>query len=179
MTDAPVPVSLDASAVRREAAAVAGLARGMGSAFTEAFRAAIVEGQSFGGVLRDLALRVSELSLTAALKPVEGFLGNVLTTGFTAVRPAATAATTSIVTGAGQIAAPSYLPRTSASPAAVPANASATPAGTQAAAASPAIRGATHVTVNIATPDAESFRRSESQVSAALARAVARGHRSL
>ncbi len=33
------------------------------------------------------------------------------------------------------------------------------------------------VTVNIATPDAASFRRSESQVSATLARAVARGRR--
>jgi lambda family phage tail tape measure protein len=33
------------------------------------------------------------------------------------------------------------------------------------------------VTVNIATPDAEGFRRSEAQVSAALARAVARGQR--
>ncbi|TXN19956.1 phage tail tape measure protein, partial [Methylobacterium sp. WL19] len=33
------------------------------------------------------------------------------------------------------------------------------------------------VTVHIATPDAESFRRSEAQVAAALARAVARGRR--
>ena len=33
------------------------------------------------------------------------------------------------------------------------------------------------VTVNIATPDADSFRRSQAQVSAALARAVARGQR--
>ena len=39
--------------------------------------------------------------------------------------------------------------------------------------------GATNVTVNIATPDAESFRRSEAQISAALARAVARGRRGL
>ena len=38
---------------------------------------------------------------------------------------------------------------------------------------------AVSVTVNIATPDAESFRRSEAQVSAALARAVARGQRGL
>ncbi len=37
--------------------------------------------------------------------------------------------------------------------------------------------GGTGVTVNIATPDIESFRRSEAQVSAALARAVARGRR--
>jgi phage-related minor tail protein len=33
------------------------------------------------------------------------------------------------------------------------------------------------VTVNVSTPDAASFRRSEAQVSAALARAVARGQR--
>ena len=35
------------------------------------------------------------------------------------------------------------------------------------------------VTVNITTPDADSFRRSEAQVSAALARAVARGQRGM
>ena len=38
---------------------------------------------------------------------------------------------------------------------------------------------ATHVTVNIQTPDVEGFRRSETQVAAALARAVARGRRAL
>ncbi|WP_244510349.1 phage tail tape measure protein [Microvirga guangxiensis] len=35
------------------------------------------------------------------------------------------------------------------------------------------------ITVNISTPNAESFRRSEAQVSAALARAVARGQRGM
>jgi hypothetical protein len=35
------------------------------------------------------------------------------------------------------------------------------------------------IVMNISTPDAESFRRSEAQVSASLARAVARGQRSL
>jgi len=35
------------------------------------------------------------------------------------------------------------------------------------------------VTVNIATPDAASFRKSEAQVAASLARAVARGQRAL
>lgn len=38
---------------------------------------------------------------------------------------------------------------------------------------------APNITVNIQTPDAESFRRSETQVAAALARAVARGRRGL
>ena len=40
-------------------------------------------------------------------------------------------------------------------------------------------RGGSNVTVNIAAADVESFRRSEAQVSAALARAVARGRRAL
>ena len=35
------------------------------------------------------------------------------------------------------------------------------------------------VTVNVSTPDADSFRRSEAQVSAALSRAVARGQRGM
>lgn len=39
--------------------------------------------------------------------------------------------------------------------------------------------GGGHVTVNISTPDAASFRASEGQVSAAIARAVARGNRNL
>ena len=39
--------------------------------------------------------------------------------------------------------------------------------------------GAVNVTVNIATPDAASFRKSEAQVSAQLARAVSRARRTL
>lgn len=39
--------------------------------------------------------------------------------------------------------------------------------------------GAGHVTIHIATPDAESFRRSESYVAGQIARAVARGQRVL
>jgi phage-related minor tail protein len=36
-----------------------------------------------------------------------------------------------------------------------------------------------NVIVNVATPDADSFRRSEAQVAAAIARAAARGRRAL
>jgi hypothetical protein len=43
----------------------------------------------------------------------------------------------------------------------------------------PAARAAAHVTINIATPDAASFRQSQSQVASVVARAVARGQRNL
>jgi hypothetical protein len=39
--------------------------------------------------------------------------------------------------------------------------------------------GPVAVTVNIAAQDMDSFRRSEAQITSALARAVARGHRQL
>lgn len=170
------PLASGTSRLRSEVADLAGLARGMGSAFTDAFRDGALEGRSFGSVLRDLALRLSQLSLTAAFKPVEGFLGGVLANGFAGLR-AAPRATGAAVTAAGAIAAPSYLPAGAVRTAASLAE-NAGPAGR-----SPPMpvagRGATHVTVNIATPDVDGFRRSEAQVSAALARAVARGHRSL
>ncbi len=40
-------------------------------------------------------------------------------------------------------------------------------------------QGGSSITVNIATPDAESFRRSETYITGQIARAVARGQRSL
>ena len=40
-------------------------------------------------------------------------------------------------------------------------------------------RGGGNVTINIATPDADSFRRSETYLTGQIARAVARGQRSL
>jgi phage-related minor tail protein len=39
--------------------------------------------------------------------------------------------------------------------------------------------GAVHVTFNVATPDVDSFRRSETQLAAMLARAVSSGQRNL
>jgi hypothetical protein len=53
---------------------------------------------------------------------------------------------------------------------------------TSPSAASPVVtaaRAAAHVTINIATPDAASFRQSQSQVASVVARAVARGQRNL
>ena len=53
------------------------------------------------------------------------------------------------------------------------------PNGQLGIAASRAGNRAAPVTINITTPDAESFRRSQTQVAGALARAVARGQRAL
>lgn len=161
-TDAVVVnVTVDASALRRELSEAERLSRSFGSALGDALQGGIVRGNSLSDVLRGLGLRLSEIALSAALKPVENAFGSIfsrLTTGaLGGVSPFS----------AGGLTAPAPLAGGLASAQAAPSQ--------EARTAAPAAP----VTVNIATPDAESFRRAETQVSAALARAVARGRRGL
>jgi hypothetical protein len=165
-------VALDTQSLRQEVGKISSLASGMGTALTGAFRSAIIEGDSLGEVLRNLAVRISDLALSAALKPVEGFLGGIIQRGIGAGASASGAA----------VARPGYFPTgtglgltvdPAAGATAMPVRGS-TGRSTPTTLALPA-----QVTVNISTPDVESFRRSESQVSSALARAVDRGRRGL
>jgi hypothetical protein len=83
-----------------------------------------------------------------------------------ALRPLVGAAMGGVLTGRG-FAAPTFLPLPSTSNAAPPVVASSAPVA------------ASHVSINIATPDADSFRRSEAYLTGQIARAVARGQRTL
>lgn len=171
---------------------VARSANAMAGAITAAFSQSVTGARSFDSILKSLVLRLSDLSLRLAFKPIEdafasGFknlLGTSAPTtnggsslGFAmgAIKPFA---------AGGVIGTPTYFPLTSgglglageAGPEAIMPLARG-PDGrlgvTAGAPASPSI------TINIATPDAESFRRSEAYVTGQIARAVARGQRSL
>ena len=180
-----VAIDADTSAFRREINESTALATGFGRAMTRAFEGAVVRGRDVSDVMRALALRLSSMAVSAAFKPVEqGFAGLMqglfrMPAGGGGFAPAVTP-----FAKGGVIATPSYFPLGS----------SLGLAGERGAEAIlPLARGADgrlgvrsesdarplHVTVNISTPDAASFRRSESYVSAAIARAVARGERSL
>lgn len=130
-------------------------ARGFGDALTAGLRAAVVEGRSLDDVLRQVALRLSASVLSRALEPLSDLVGGIA--GGLAGRLAGA------IGGAapGPAAAP---------PAAAPDRLAARPAAGAAG---------VQVTMHVTTPDAESFRRSEAQVSAMLARAVGRGRRGL
>ncbi len=170
MPDAdPIVVSVDISAFRREVTEAERLSRGFGRALGDALEGGVVRGRSLTDVLRGLGARLSALALSAALKPVENALGGLfsnLTRGLLGgVAPFA---------AGGQLSAPGVLASGGA------ASALADPGPAQPHARGPVAAAATApVTVNIATPDIEGFRRSETQVAAALARAVARGRRGL
>jgi phage-related minor tail protein len=173
-------------------------ANGFASAMTRAFTQATVGGKQLDTVLQQLALRMSNMVVTQAFRPVASGIGNSLNGGLTklfgglfggggaagdpsgfrlgAIKPFA---------AGGVIGAPTYFPLSSgglglageAGPEAImPLSRGAD--GRLGIAASGAGAPA-RVTVQIATPDLAGFRRSEAYVTGQIARAVARGQRSL
>jgi len=162
-----------------------------GKAITTAFAQGATGAKSFDSVLKSLALRLSSLSLNLALKPLTGALagglGKLFSGGLSDASgdgAADAGAPIQPFAKGGVIASPTYFPlspgRTGlageAGPEAIMPLARG-PDGRLGVAASGG--GAQHVTVNIATPDAESFRRSETYLTGLIARAVARGQRGL
>src|SRR3569833_1805759 len=162
-------------------------------AMTSAFAVAVTGGRQFDDVLKSLALRLSSLSLSAALKPVQnsiaGGLGNLLSglTGTGASASTAVAAATGAVkpfASGGVIGTPTYFPLMQGG---VGLAGEAGPEAIMPLRRGPDGRlgvtstggGVNNITVQIATPDPGSFRRSESYITGQNARAVARGQRTL
>ena len=150
-----------------------------------AFSSAIVQGKSFEETLKGIGLRLSSMALEAALKPAMQGLGSALTGAFSGGFGAGASAlpVTPFAEG-GVVAAPTFfgsggglgLMGEKGAEAILPLARG--PDGRLGLAAQPQ-GGPVSVNVTIATQDVESFRRSQGQVEAALARAVARGRRGL
>ncbi len=161
-------------------------------AMTRAFSASVTSGRQFDDVLKSLTLRMSDLAVRLAFKPLEkSIAGGIesLLSGLTGIGGSAAASVTA-ATGAvkpfasgGVIGTPTYFPLMQggvglageAGPEAImPLQRG--PDGKLGVAGQ---GGGNTITVNIATPDAGSFRRSESYITGQIARAVARGQRGL
>jgi phage-related minor tail protein len=184
----------------RVTASVRGLeasANSFARAMTSAFTSAVAGGKRFDDVLKSLALRLSNMALTAAFKPLtqglasglQGLFGGLSGTSLGSSDAdraiAASLADVRPFAAGGVIASPTYFPL---APGALGLAGEAGPE-----AILPLARGsdgrlgvaaggggaAANVTINIATPDAASFRRSETYVTGQIARAVARGQRGL
>jgi phage-related minor tail protein len=161
------------------------------STMSKAFSQSVSGGKQFDDVLKSLALRLSSVSVAAALTPAfAGITGGLhsLFNGLLGATPGPLFATGGIkpFAAGGVIGTPTYFPLMNGG------TGLAGEAGPEAIL--PLMRGpdgqlgvssnggrsmAPNVTIHIATPDAESFRRSESYVTGQIARAVARGQRSL
>ncbi|WMS41699.1 phage tail tape measure protein [Acuticoccus sp. MNP-M23] len=165
------------------------------SSFSRVLRAglkdAVIEGRGLNEVLRSAALSLSNRALTTGLRP----LTNLVSNGLNAVGGKLAGAAVGALSGAGTKVVPFAEGGVIGAPTAFGLGGGRTglmgEAGREAIL--PLARGTDgrlgvamegqgsgpRVTINVTTPDAESFRRSEAQMTAMLARAVGRGRRGL
>jgi phage-related minor tail protein len=169
---------------------------GFSYAMARAFTQATAGGKQFDDVLKSLALRISSLALSSAFKPlthgIAGSLNNLLS-GLFGGSGGARDANGNIVAALGAIkpfasggviGAPTYFPLSSgglglageAGPEAImPLTRDANGRlGVAMSGGAPAA-----ITVNISTPDLDSVRRSQAYLTGQIARAVARGQRTM
>lgn len=184
-----VAINADTTKLSSELRHAASLGRQFSSSLVGAFDNIAIKGRNVGDVLRTLALRLSDIVLKAALRPLEQGFGNLVTglmsggvgyakggvvqqgmpvpfaAGGVIQSPIAFPLAGGRMGIAGERGAEAIMPLARG------------PDGRLGVAA----RGGAgmSVTFNVSTPDAESFVRSEAQVAAMLARAVSLGQRNL
>ena len=149
-------------------------------AMSKAFGDATVGGKKFDDVLRQLALRLSNMAVAQALPP----LARNLAGGFGDLFGGGKASGLTPFAAGGVISTPAYFPL---GPGGLGVAGEAGPEAVlpltrgrdgRLGVAMNGVGAVANVTVHIATPDVESFRRSDAYITGQIARAVARGQRS-
>ncbi len=166
-------------------------ANGFARAMTQAFSASVTGGKQFDDVLKSLALRISDLALRAAFKPLQTALSSGISGLLSGLTGSGGAASASLAAASGAIkpfasggviGTPTYFPLAAGG---IGLAGEAGPEAIMPLTRGPDGRlgvsggGGNTINVQIATPDPGSFRRSESYITGQIARAVARGQRSL
>jgi phage-related minor tail protein len=153
-----------------------GRSQRFGAALTGALRSAALGGRGLEDVLRGLGSRLSDIALSAGLKPLENALGKAIGGMVGSVVPFAEG---------GVVRSPSFFPMgggdlglmgEAGAEAILPLKRG--PDGALGVAAAGG-GGAAQIVFNVTATDAASFRRSEGQIAAMLARSVGRGQRGL
>lgn len=161
-------------------------------AMTSAFTASVVGGKQFDDVLKSLTLRLSDMAVRLAFKPLEKSIAGGLSSLLSGLTGTGTSAGVSFAAASGAvkpfasggvIGTPTYFPLMQGG---VGLAGEAGPEAIMPLARGPdgklgvASRGGGNaISIQIATPDLDSFRRSENYITGQIARAVSRGQRSL
>jgi phage-related minor tail protein len=185
-----VTVDADTTGLETALAALKNEAESFGQTMTGALSDIVIKGKSVEDVLRGIAMSMSRNALSQGLAPLQsmfdGFGQSVLGGLLGAAKPFAAggvASTGLFAGGGGVLAAPAYFPHGGGLGVAGEAGAEAIlplrrgADGRLGVAAGGQGEAPMQVVVNISTPDIQGFERSQSQVSAALTRAVMRGRR--
>lgn len=187
-----IPVEADITPFRHAMDDLTKQSEKFGSTVTRTLQSAIISGRSFSDTLRSIGMQFSTMALKQGLKPVENLVSGLFSSVFSSLGGAQPFANGGIVNSGGivpfasggVVASPTYFQA---------GNQTGLMGEAGAEAILPLSRGpdgrlgvqtqskgnATNVVFNISTPNAESFQKSEAQLTAMLARAVGRGRRSL
>ncbi|MBO6538952.1 MAG: phage tail tape measure protein [Rhizobiaceae bacterium] len=179
-----VKVMADTGPFRDELKLLQDLSASFGSQLTGALKAAAVSGKSLDDVLRRIALNLAGMALNRGLQPLQSLAGSFFSSLFGGITGFAKGGVVPFASG-GVVNTPTYFPLGRATglmgeagaEAILPLQRSAD--GRLGVSAGGGGQKPVTVVFNVSTPDAGSFRKSEAQVSAMLARAVGRGSRGL
>ncbi|WP_377295689.1 phage tail tape measure protein [Rhizobium sp. SGZ-381] len=157
-----------------------GRSQRFGTALSGALKSAAVSGKSLEDVLKGLGTRLTDIALSSALKPLDTALSGAVGSLF----GSASGSSVTAFADGGVVRAPSYFPMggniglmgEAGAEAILPLQRGAD--GSLGVAAGGGA-GASQIVFNVTATDAASFRKSEGQISAMLARSVSRGRRGL
>lgn len=181
------PDSTDAERRQRQLETLDRLAQRFGASMSDAFGRSAADGKRLDNVLGQVGRTLASAALKGALKPAQASLKTGFESLFKGLFAVGDGAAVTPFAKGGVVAAPSYFPLgrglglmgEQGAEAILPlARGPDGRLGVRSAGGGAPGRPV-NVTVNIAAAGADSFRRSEAQVAAALARAVARGQRGL
>jgi len=179
MTEETVTLRADIGPFMAELENLQGLADGFGRALTQALKSAVVGGRELEDVLRSLALSLAGMALNKALAPLGSLFGSLFQGMFSGLTPFAKGGVFGGVanapTGFGFAGGLGVMGE--AGPEAIMPLARGADGRLGVAAGGAA--APVNVVFNVTATDAGSFRKSEAQVTAMLARAVSRGGRRL
>jgi phage-related minor tail protein len=183
-----VRVEADIDGLENKLSAASSAGRQFSRAMSTAFQGVAFQGKSVSESLRGLALSLSQITLKAAFKPLEQGLGSVLQNllggGFAGGAAPSGGLTVPFASG-GVISSPVAFPLAGGATgiagergaeAIMPLSRG--PDGRLGVAADTGTR-AISVTFNVSTPDAQSFKRTETQIAAMMSRALAQGQRNM
>lgn len=191
------PGSLDTAALDQAMTQLEARSKSFGAALSSALKSASVDGKSLEDVLKSLGNRLTDIALSAGMKPLENLVNSAagsLTTSLTNGLSGGLSSLLGFAKGGvpgsiqpfaagGVVSAPTYFPMggglglmgEAGSEAILPLKRGSD--GRLGVAAGAGTASGQTIVFNVSTPDAGSFRKSEAQISAMLTRATTRGRR--
>jgi phage-related minor tail protein len=166
-------IDLKTSDLKADMQDLSRLADSFGNKLVTSLAGAVVHGRKLSDVFRGLAMSLANQALSQALKPLGNLVGNLFS-GLTGQKPTAFA-------NGGIVNSPVLFPLRGGTGLMGEAGPEAIMPLSRGSDGRLGVRmgggSSSNVTVNISTPDAQSFRQSQGQVAAMVARAVEKGNR--